>query len=44
MLASETRGETGMTHESEWIPLGADRPGTQRSLLVHRYGDPVAGP
>ena len=31
-----------MTHESERIPLGADRPGTQRSLLVHRYGDPEA--
>lgn len=33
-----------MTRESERIPLGADRPGTQRSLLVHRYGDPEARP
>jgi hypothetical protein len=37
-----------MTRDSERIPqripLGADRPGTHRSLLVHRYGDPEARP
>jgi predicted deacylase len=33
-----------MTRMSERIPLGADRPGTQRTLLVHRYGDPDARP
>jgi len=33
-----------MTRMSERIPLGADRPGTQRTLLVHRYGDPEARP
>lgn len=33
-----------MARQSERIPLGADRPGTQRSLLVHRYGDPEARP
>ncbi len=33
-----------MTRISERIPLGADRPGTQRTLLVHRYGDPDARP
>lgn len=33
-----------MTRRSERIPLGADRPGTQRSLLVHRYGEPGARP
>ncbi len=33
-----------MARESERISLGADRPGTRRSLLVHRYGDPEARP
>jgi len=33
-----------MTRTSERIPLGAERPGTERSLLVHRYGDPEARP
>lgn len=33
-----------MTRMSERIPLGADRPGTQRTLLVHRYGAPDARP
>ena len=33
-----------MTRTSERISLGADLPGTQRSLLVHRYGDPEARP
>jgi predicted deacylase len=33
-----------MTRTSERIPLAGDRPGTQRTLLVHRYGDPEARP
>ncbi len=33
-----------MTQTSERIPLGANQPGTQRSLLVHRYGDADARP
>jgi predicted deacylase len=32
------------TRQSERIPLGAGRPGTQRDLLVHRFGDPDARP
>jgi len=32
------------TRQSERIPLGAERPGTHRSLLVHRFGDPDARP
>lgn len=32
------------TRQSERIPLGAGRPGTQRNLLVHRFGDPDARP
>ena len=42
------QGTRTMTRLSEripqHIPLGADRPGTQRTLLVHRYGDPDARP
>lgn len=33
-----------MTRTTEHIPLGADRPGTQRTLLVHRYGEADARP
>lgn len=33
-----------MTRTSERLPLGADRPGTERTLLIHRYGDPEARP
>jgi predicted deacylase len=33
-----------MSRRSERLRLGAARPGTERSLLVHRYGDPAARP
>ena len=33
-----------MTRDTERLPLGAARPGTERFLLVHRYGAPGARP
>ncbi len=33
-----------MKRQSDRIPLGADRPGTERFLRVHRYGAPDARP
>ncbi len=33
-----------MTRDTERLPLGAARPGTERFLLVHRYGAPGGRP